>query len=139
LDESHKLDAGPLDEGSRPKSGKFEAKLTWHHFGGKINWFKPEKIQEKNSTKKERAHDLKNQDARVGSPQSSNSRIQFASNESKLVPRHFEHSTPSKVGLLVWVVNMPKILQYSPRGRENECFFDWPTIIIIIPSMGPRK
>ncbi len=26
--------------GPRPKSGKIEAKPTWHHFGGKINWFK---------------------------------------------------------------------------------------------------
>jgi hypothetical protein len=62
LDESHKLDAGPSDEGSRPKSGKYKAKLTWHHFGGKINWFQP---KENKTELKRRAHDLKNQDARV--------------------------------------------------------------------------
>jgi hypothetical protein len=43
LDESHKLDPWPLDEGERPKSGKIEAKPTWHHFGVKINWFEPKK------------------------------------------------------------------------------------------------
>jgi hypothetical protein len=32
LDESHKLDPQLLDENPRPKSGKFEAKPTWHHF-----------------------------------------------------------------------------------------------------------
>jgi hypothetical protein len=64
----------------------------------------------------------------VASPQSSNSRIQFASNESKLVPKAFGHWTPSKVGLLVWLVNMPKI-----HGAEKMSVFDWPTIIIIPP------
>jgi hypothetical protein len=56
------LDAGPLSEGSRPKSGIFEAKLTWHHFGGKSIGSNGKK----NRTElKRRAHDLKNQDARV--------------------------------------------------------------------------
>jgi hypothetical protein len=32
-----------LDEGPRPKNGKIKAKLAWHHFGGKINWFQPKK------------------------------------------------------------------------------------------------
>jgi hypothetical protein len=49
------LDPWPLDESPRPKIGKFAAKLTGHHFGGKINWFKPNE----NELKK-RAHDLKN-------------------------------------------------------------------------------
>jgi hypothetical protein len=27
--------------GSMTKNWKIEAKPTWHHFGGKINWFGP--------------------------------------------------------------------------------------------------
>jgi hypothetical protein len=34
------------------------AKLKWHHFGRKINWFGPQK---KKRELKSRAHDLKNQ------------------------------------------------------------------------------
>jgi hypothetical protein len=43
LDESFKLDPWALDGCPRPKGGK---KLTWHHFGGKINWFGPKKQRE---------------------------------------------------------------------------------------------
>jgi hypothetical protein len=48
MDESHKLDPWHLDEGPRPMTS----------FGGKMNWFKPQKKE-----LKRRAHDLKNQDA----------------------------------------------------------------------------
>jgi hypothetical protein len=42
LEESHKLDLQrPLDESLRPKKWQIQAKPTWHHFGGKINWFRP--------------------------------------------------------------------------------------------------
>jgi len=51
LDESHKLDPWPLDEGERPKSGKIEAKPTWHHFGVKINRFEPKKKRKKRAQK----------------------------------------------------------------------------------------
>jgi hypothetical protein len=33
----------PKDEGPRPKKWQIKAKLTWHHFGRKINWLKPQK------------------------------------------------------------------------------------------------
>jgi hypothetical protein len=46
---------GPLDEGSRPKSGKLRLNLHGTCFEGKINWFGP-----KNSAKR-RAPDLENQ------------------------------------------------------------------------------
>jgi hypothetical protein len=46
-------DPWPLDEGERPKSGKIEAKPTWHHFGVKINWFEPKKKRKKKSPKGE--------------------------------------------------------------------------------------
>ncbi len=35
LDESHKLNPWPLDEGRRLKEWKIEDKPTWHHFEGK--------------------------------------------------------------------------------------------------------
>jgi hypothetical protein len=55
-------------------------------FGGKINWFR-----HKNSAKR-RAHDLENQESgRLGTKIHDNSRIQFASNESKWVPSKLNH------------------------------------------------
>jgi hypothetical protein len=48
----------------------------------------------KNELKRERARDLKNQDASQGSKARSNSRIQFASNRSKFVPPNFGPWTP---------------------------------------------
>jgi hypothetical protein len=55
LAESHKI--GSTDECPRPKSGKSRLNLQWHHFGGKINWFRPKKKE-----LQRRAHDLENQD-----------------------------------------------------------------------------
>ncbi len=46
------------------KSGKIKAKPTWHHFGGKINWFRPKEGRKKKTQAQKRAHDLENQDAR---------------------------------------------------------------------------
>jgi hypothetical protein len=43
----------------RPKKWQMQAKPTWHHYGGKINWLRPPK----NELKRGRAWDLKNQDA----------------------------------------------------------------------------
>ncbi len=40
-----------------------EAEPTWHHFGGKINWFKRSNQKQKNLAGSRRAHELKNQDA----------------------------------------------------------------------------
>jgi len=47
LDESNKLDPRPLDEDPRPKKWQIEAKPTWHHFGEKINWFRPKEMSSK--------------------------------------------------------------------------------------------
>jgi hypothetical protein len=44
LVESFKLVPRPLDEGSRPKSGKLGLNLHGTCFGGKINWFGPKKL-----------------------------------------------------------------------------------------------
>jgi hypothetical protein len=76
--------------GLKTKKWQIEAKPTWHHFGGKMNRFTPTK---KRAQMRE-AHDLENQDAKLGFKASwSNSRIQFATNESKLLPRNLG-STP---------------------------------------------
>ncbi len=67
-----------MDEGPKPKSGKLRLNLHGTILEGKsIGW-------EKKREFKIKAHDLENQDAKLGS----NSRIQFISNESKLVPRN---------------------------------------------------
>jgi hypothetical protein len=57
LDESHKLDSHPLDEGPRPKSGK--SRLNLH-----VTILKEKSIGSNSKNKKELekiAHDLKNQ------------------------------------------------------------------------------
>jgi hypothetical protein len=46
--------------------------------------------QKKKTRAQRRAHDLENQDAKLGFKGRSNSRIQFASNESKLVSRNLD-------------------------------------------------
>jgi len=83
----------PLKEGPRPKTGKLRLNLHGICFGGKINWFKP-----KNSPKR-RAPDFGEPRIRLGTKVRSNSRIQFASNPSKLVPRKSDPGTLSKVVL----------------------------------------
>ncbi len=67
-------------------------------FGGKSNWFGP-----KNSAKR-RSPDLENQRIRLGTKVQSNSRIQFAPNESKLVPRKLDPGPWSKVGLRFMII-----------------------------------
>jgi hypothetical protein len=57
LVESFKLVPRPLDEGSRPKSGKLRLNLHGICFRGKINWLRP-----KNSAKR-RAPNLENQES----------------------------------------------------------------------------
>jgi len=79
------------------KSGKSRLKPTWHHFGGKINWFRPPKKRAQ-----KRAHDLENQRcSKLRSKAGSNSSIQFVSNGSKLAPRNLDPGPPSKVGLSI--------------------------------------
>jgi hypothetical protein len=61
LDESHNLDPHPLDEGSRPKSGKL--RLNWHGpiLEGKSIGSNLKKKRKKKGELKRRAHDLKSQ------------------------------------------------------------------------------
>jgi len=61
----------------------------------RINWFQP-----KNSPKW-RAPDFEEPRIRLGTKVQSNSRIQFASNQSKWVPRKLDAGPLSKVGLRV--------------------------------------
>jgi hypothetical protein len=63
----------------------------------KINWFRPKK------SAKRRAPDLENQESSssgLGPMFSPNSRIQFASNQSKLVLRKLDPGHWSKVGII---------------------------------------
>jgi hypothetical protein len=46
LEESHKLDPWPLDEGPRPKRWQIQAKSTWHHFGEKNQSVQTQKKKE---------------------------------------------------------------------------------------------
>ncbi len=90
----------PLDEGPRSKSGKLRLNLHDTCFGGKINWF-----GQKNSAKT-RAPDLENQ---ATTKVLSNSRIQFASNQSKLDPE-----PSSKLGLSN--IRVSKIIELEGNG-----------------------
>jgi len=94
----------PLDKGPRPKSGKLRLNLHGTGFGGKINWFRPKKVPKGELL----IWRTKNQAIRT--KVQSNPRIQFASNESKLVPRKLDRGPSSKVGLR-WLrkTNPPKI------------------------------
>lgn len=57
MDESHKLDSQPVDEGPRPKEWQIEEKPTWQHIEGKSLGSDPKKEL------KMRAHYLETQDA----------------------------------------------------------------------------
>jgi hypothetical protein len=75
--------------GSKTNKWQIKAKLTWHHFEGKINWFGPQKkLSSKESSW------FREPRCKIGS----NSRIQFTSNESKLVPKNLDLGHPSKSG-----------------------------------------
>jgi hypothetical protein len=80
LVESHKLDPTTIRRrGPKPKKWQIEAKPTWHNLEGKSIGSYPKK--KKKAQRK--AHDLENKDEKLGSKTWFNSRIQFASNESK--------------------------------------------------------
>jgi len=80
----------------KTKKWQIEAKLTWHQFGRKINWFGPKKSIKK---LKGEAHGLENQ-MQAGW---SNSRIEFASNDSKLVPRKLDPGPHVKLAI-EWII-----------------------------------
>jgi hypothetical protein len=82
LDEGHKLDPQPLDQGpSKTQKWQIEAKYSTI-LEGKSTWFEP--TQKRKKSLKMRAHNFKEPRCKLGS----NSRIQFTSNESKLVPKN---------------------------------------------------
>lgn len=91
LGESHKLNPWPLMR-VKTKKWQIKAKPAWHHFWGKINSFRLKKRAKKESLWFEPR-------CKLHSKAVSNSRIQFASKEFKLVPRNLEPGPPSKVGL----------------------------------------
>jgi hypothetical protein len=91
LVESFQLDPRALDEGPRLKGGKLKLNLHGTSFGGKINWCGP-----KNRPKK-KVHHLKNQNPNKAR---SNSKIQFASNGSKLVHVNLDPRPSSKAVLI---------------------------------------
>jgi hypothetical protein len=89
---AHKLDPWSLDEGSKTqKSVESRLNLDRTILGGE-NQIGSDPKKKKKELKK-RAHDLKNQGAKLGS----NSRTQFSSNESKLVPRNLDPGPHLKV------------------------------------------
>ncbi len=88
LAESHKSDPLPLDEGPWPKSGKWRLNVHGTILEGNSIGSNPKKDLEESSW--------------FGEPKcklGSNSRIQFASNESKLVPSNFHPRPHLKWGL----------------------------------------
>jgi len=96
LVKSFKLAPRPFDEGPRPKSGKLsEAKPTWHLFWreNQLVWIK------KHSAKKESLQ-FGEPRIRLGTKVQSNLRIQFASNQSKLVPRKLDMDPRLKWALM---------------------------------------
>ncbi len=99
MGESHKLDPRLIDEGPRPKKWQIEAKSIWHHFGGKINWFRLKFFKKFSKNLKGELMIWRTKMQAKGPKAWFNSRIQFASNVSKLVPRNSDPGPPSKVGL----------------------------------------
>jgi hypothetical protein len=93
LVKTFKLIPRPLDKGPKPKSGKLRLNLHGTCFGVKINWLGPKKHCWKESSWFEEPR------IRLGTKVESNSRIQFASNQSKLVLRKLDPQPSSKVGL----------------------------------------
>jgi hypothetical protein len=49
-----------------PKKWQIKAKPTSHHFEGKFNWFKPRKKTQEKRKAQRKAHDLENQDVKLG-------------------------------------------------------------------------
>jgi hypothetical protein len=105
LAESHKLGPLPLDERPWPKSGKLKLNLHGTYLEGKSIGSNPKKDLQESSW--------------FGEPKcklGSNSRIQFASNESKLIPRNFHPGPHLKCGLrfrlrIVITQNHPMLVQ----------------------------
>jgi hypothetical protein len=90
LVESFKLVPRPLDEGPRPKSGKLRLTYVAPVLEGKSTGSDQKTVLIKGELL-----------IRLGTKVQSNSRIQFASNQSKLVLRKFDLGPTSKLGLML--------------------------------------
>jgi hypothetical protein len=71
-------------------------KPTWQHIEEKINWFKPLKfykinIKFKKKGSKQESSRFEKPRCKLGFKEGFNSRTQFASNESNLIPKNLEH------------------------------------------------
>ncbi len=87
------MDPQPLDEGPRPKSGKSRLNLE------KPFWRESQFVQTKEKEKSfKESSEFGEPRWKLGYNLGSNSRIQFASNESKLVPMNLDPGPSSKVG-----------------------------------------
>jgi hypothetical protein len=119
LDESHKLHPQPLDESPRPKSGKSRLNRHGTILDGRSNGLNLKKKGSKleSSWFEEPRYEVR---FRAGS----NSRIQFTSNESKLVPRNSDPRPHLKwlsiIGKMVWNVS-----GYLAWHRYASCDQPW--------------
>jgi hypothetical protein len=89
----HKLDPLPLGEGPRPKRSKWRLNLHGTIFSRIFNLFQP-----KTRTKKESSW-FEEPRCKLRSKARSNSKIQFASNESKLAHTNLDPKAQLEVGL----------------------------------------
>jgi hypothetical protein len=112
LVESFKLVPRPLDECPRPKSDKLS--LIWHLF-----WRENQLVGTKRQCLKESSW-FGEPRIRLGTQVHSNSRIQFASHESKLVPRKSDPGPSPKVSLMIFYYKTG-----STPYLENHNQHDW--------------
>jgi hypothetical protein len=100
------------------KRCKIKVKLRWHNFGRENQLVQTQKKGEL----KKRAHDLKNQ---VGKAIGSNSRTQFSSNESKLVPRNLDPGPHLKWGLRLPFLVVPSHAPSVPSVWKSLPIVSW--------------
>jgi hypothetical protein len=105
-------------------------------------------VQTKKNSAKRRAPDLENQESGWGPKVESNSRIQFASNQSKLVPRKLDPGPSSKVSLSIITSKitfgniMPQPLAKLPIFEAEVCMWketinlitwhDWLELVVLL-------
>jgi hypothetical protein len=88
-------------------------------------WMENQLVSTQKKKAKKESSWLEEPRCKLGSKAGSNSRIQFASNESKLVPKNLEPGHPSKVGSIIptWVMNWHQAhMEYNlPCSTANMC------------------
>ncbi len=121
MDESHELDPWPLDEGPRPKGGK--SRLNLHDTI----------LERKSIGLDQNIYIVKKESSwfevprwKLGSKARSNSWVQFASNEFKLVPRSLDPRPPPKV-------NLNKV-DFQAMGFKNRATSTTPRLILSPPT-----